>query len=91
MKIFSVNIIFDEVETLRLKEQWKDRLTPKKAKKLRVYEVTTEADRFKKWRCSFGIWSTIKLHLSAVLKYWFDIRPKYLQRLSNQSKIRLET
>ena len=91
MKIFGVNIIYNEEETLLLKEQWKDRLSPKRASKLRAYEVTTEVDKFRKWRCSFGTCSTIKLHLSAVIKYWFCIYPKYLRRLINQSKTRLET
>lgn len=84
MKIFGVNIRYDEMETLAFKEQWKETLTPKRARKLRAYEITNEADRFQKWRCSFGFWSMIKLHVQTVLKYWFITRPKYLRWLNNQ-------
>ena len=84
MKIFGVSIIYNETENLDFKEQWKDTLAPKKARKLRAYEITNESDRFRKWRCSFGFWSMIKLHIQTVLRYWFIDRPRYKRWLNNQ-------
>jgi len=84
MKMFGVNIIYSAEESIKFREDWKDTLTPKRAKKLRAYEITNESDKFKKWKCSFGLLSTIKLHIQTVFKYWFNDRPKYLRWLNNQ-------
>jgi len=56
MKIFGVNIKYDEKETLQLKESFKSELSPDKIHRLRAYELTDEFDRFRKYRCAFCFW-----------------------------------
>ena len=82
MRIFGVDVIYDAKETLKFKEQFSNQLTPKKARKLRAYEVTNLADRFRKWRCAFGFCDVLKIYFQTVIKYWFFIRPKYLRWLN---------
>jgi len=76
MSIFGVSIIYNADETLRLKEDWKVQLTPKKIRKLRVYDVTTEADRFRKYRIAVGFWGVLLVHIKSVFRYWFIIRSR---------------
>ena len=55
MKIFGVNIIYDEKETIYFREQFKDSIPPKKLSRLRAYEITNEFDGFRKYRCAFSL------------------------------------
>jgi len=77
VKIFGVNIKYDEKKTLQLKENFKSELSPDKIRRLRAYELTDEFDCFRKYRCAFGFWDILKIHFQKVIDYWFVWRFKY--------------
>ena len=77
MKIFGVNIIYDQRETLLAIKNYKQQLPEKQLRKLRAYELTDEFDKFQKYRYAFGFWDIFKIHLQKVWDYWFIRRPKY--------------
>jgi hypothetical protein len=70
MNILGVNIIYDEKETLKTKEDYKDEYPAEKLRKLRVYELTAEFDLFRKYRFTFGIWDIFKIHVQRIWYCW---------------------
>jgi hypothetical protein len=88
MKIFGVNIIYDEEETKQLRAQFKDSLSSEKLRRLRAYEVTDKYDKFRKYRCVFNPWDFLCLHVWKVFDYWLFKRRR---NISNYNPIRRET
>ncbi|MCL2765971.1 MAG: hypothetical protein FWD40_11955 [Treponema sp.] len=70
MKILGVTIIYDENETIHFRNQLKESGSKKNLDKLRVYELTDEFDKFRKYRCAFGSWDILKIHIHKVFSYW---------------------
>ena len=80
MKLLGVNVVYDEEETLKAREDYKKEYPDGKPHKLRVYEVTDEFDMFRKYRLTFGLWDILVIHIQ---KVW-DYRVVRRRRYSNQ-------
>jgi uncharacterized protein YhbP (UPF0306 family) len=70
MKIFGVNVAYDDKETKKAREDYKNEYPAWKLRKLRVYEVTDEFDRFRKYRFAFGFLDILIIHIQWVFRHW---------------------
>jgi hypothetical protein len=77
MKILGVNVVYDEKETLKAREDYKNELPVGMLRKLRVYEVTDEFDNFRKYRFAFGLLDILRIHIQKVWDYWVFRRRRY--------------
>ena len=80
MKIFGVNIKYDKNETLKCQREHENKIPMKKLRRLRAYEVTNEFDAFRKWRLSFSLLDTLRVHALTVFAYWiYRIKLRFQQ------------
>jgi len=77
MNIFGVSVIYDEKETLKAREDYKNEWPSEKLRKLRVYEITDEFDKFKKYRLTFGFKNVVRIPIQKVWDYWVFRRRRY--------------
>ncbi len=89
MKILGVNIIYDEEGTLKEREERKNSYPVKKLRRLRMYEVTTEYDQYRKYCIVCSSWGVVKLHIRKIIDYW--LRQRLLYFISNKCLILRET
>jgi hypothetical protein len=72
MKLFGRNIQYSPEETAEARMQAiAYGKTLREAAKMRAYVVTTEYDRFEKYRITYGFFEVIAMHLVLGLGYWF--------------------
>jgi hypothetical protein len=72
MDILGRKIRYDEARTKLCRQDLVGRKQPPPSNihKLRVYEVTTAFDAFKKYRIARGWLGVIRLHIAEVVGYW---------------------
>jgi hypothetical protein len=86
MKLFSGNIRYSPEETTEARTRAiASGSSARKTAKIRAYLVTTEYDRFEKYRITRGCFGRFRMCLAEGFRYLFD-RLKY-GRLSSHSRI----